>query len=274
MDEWEKVWYDEKKHKMIVEKIPVEYIYHQPKRITLIGALWYVILASLLLILVLPAFAYAQWYALGSVGTAHYYSIPNEVNNARFCDDGFTCSADNDGSSMQLGAGYRMGSWGGLNWSVEGAYARTGTMKLNSQFPADHNYDVQTARCLQECSPEHLYSFRGDWHYNGATVAVIGAYPVKQWSIYGKLGAALYHVDGSAAVGLQGQQPVIDMAIPGPDHARVQGWRGGVLYGVGMSYDGWRVKPFMEILQTVTTGQGYPGFANFVTAQAGVRIDL
>jgi hypothetical protein len=213
------------------------------------------------------------WYALGSVGTAQYYSIPNEINNARFCDHGFTCSADNDGAALQLGVGYRFDRPAlGLTWSLEGAYQRTGTMKLHSQFPADSAYDVQSATCSGDCS---LNSFRGDWHYNGGSLSLIGAIPSGQFSIYGKLGALLYHVDGSAAFGTPQQgQPVTDCNAPGEGACRVQGWRGGFLYGLGVSYDKYRWKPFIEITQTMTTGQGYPGFANWTQTNVGVRVDL
>jgi hypothetical protein len=216
--------------------------------------------------------AVGVWYALGSVGTAQYYSIPNEVNNARFCDTGFTCSADNDGSALQLGAGYRFDRERlGLRWSVEGAYVRTGTMKLNSQFPSDDNYHVPSATCLKAC--DQLHQFRGDWHMNGGSIAVLAAIPAGQFSVYGKLGALLYHVDGSAAIKPYGDN-WLDVSQPGDDMARVQGWRGGFLYGLGVSYDKYRWKPFLEVSQTMTTGQGYPGFANWTQTNIGVRVDL
>lgn len=229
----------------------------------------------LLLLLFLPALAHAQWYALGSVGRAHYASIPNKIDNARFCDNGFTCSADDDGSALQLGAGYRVGAWAGLNWSIEGAYARTGTMKLHSQFPKDEDYDIVQGRCLQNCDPEHLMNFRGDWHMNGGTLSVLGAYPMGAWSAYGKLGLVVMHADGSAAIGPPGHpEPTLDVSNPEPESARVQGWRVGGVYGLGVSYDAWRVKPFAEINQTFTSGQGYPGFSSWVSVQVGVRVDL
>ncbi len=217
----------------------------------------------------------AAWYLLASLGPSGYESIPNTVNNARFCDVGFQCDADTSGNTLQLGVGRRLGSWAGLNWSVEGAYTRTGTMKLYSQFPADHDYDVPTGTCLQNCDPEDMYHFRGDWHANSGTVSLLAAYPMNRWSVYGKLGAIVSHIDGSAAVGLPGQgKPMLDMSIPGPDHARVQGWRMGVTYGIGASYDEWRVKPFIEVNQTRTSGQGYPGFQTWHSLQVGVRVEL
>jgi hypothetical protein len=212
------------------------------------------------------------WYALAGAGTSNYYSIPNEVNNARFCDDGFHCSADNVGTNIQLGAGYRFDKQRlGLTWSVEGAYQRTGKMKLNSVFPYDHAYDVASARCIGDCSQQ--FQFRGDWHYNGAAISFIGSYPAGNFGIYGKLGATMYHVDGSAAVttpdGIS-----YDCAQPGDEYCRVQGWRAGVVYGLGVSYDKYRWKPFIEINQNMTSGQGYPGFANWTQTNIGVRVDL
>jgi hypothetical protein len=103
---------------------------------------------------------------------------------------------------------------------------------------------------------------------------VIGAFPSGEFSIYGKLGAVAYHVDGSAAVNLYSHPEWTDMSCPGDTGARVQGWRGGVIYGLGVSYDKFRWKPFIEINQTMTSGQGYPGFANWTQTQIGVRVTL
>lgn len=79
----------------------------------------------------------------------------------------------------------------------------------------------------------------------------------------------------SAAIGPPGHpEPTMDVSNPEPESARVQGWRVGGVYGLGVSYDAWQVKPFAEINQTFTSGQGYPGFSSWVSVQVGVRVDL
>lgn len=238
----------------------------------ILAGIAFMILGGILLFFATAVHAADPYLVLGG-GVTQFNSYASDPahDNARFCDNGFECDAKTGSRAWQIGAGLNFKKpLLGLHWAAEAYYADFGTMRLNSQFPPDSNYNVTTHSCDGACSPADLYSFKGNWRARGPVIALLPAYRWRDFGIYGKTGIAMMFIDGSAYVAQPNSTTFVKC-----EGCKEIATRYGPVVGVGISYEGFpQVKPFLEFTHTDTFGGGFPGFQSWQSFLVGIRIPL